>query len=191
VRCLRKDHFGWGVSVPRSETASRSKFGQSEIGHFFDPGDISTIRRSPRASCSVQVLEADDARQDQIVDSLYRNLIEKGFDMREPLCFRLGRGEAMNEALRVNWARARGVNRSEDRFDWAISFTRLLIGSQKLSAQSLDIADGLQRNLYFDTLDTAVRPLEGAICPDATGSGAIDHIDNMPVTGLRVKGDYP
>src|SRR3546814_19605223 len=71
--------------------------GQSEVGHLVDPVDGPAIGHPPIARRPVEVLEADHASQDDVVDRLFGDLVEEGLDMGTPLRVRAVRHQAVNK----------------------------------------------------------------------------------------------
>src|SRR3546814_3100244 len=72
-----KVHFGGSFSVSSRRIASRSRPCQSEVGHLVDPVDVPAINHPPIARRPVEVLEADHASQDDVVDRLFGDLVEE------------------------------------------------------------------------------------------------------------------
>src|SRR3546814_16587473 len=78
-------HFGGSCRVSGRRIWSLSRPCQSEVGHLVDPVDVPAINHPPIARRPVEVLEADHASQDDVVDRLFGDLVEEGLDMRTPL----------------------------------------------------------------------------------------------------------
>src|SRR3546814_6959696 len=80
-----KVHFGGSFSVSSRRIASRSRPCQSEVGHLVDPVDVPAIDHPPIARRPVEVLEADHASPNEVVDHLIGDLVVEGLDIRTPL----------------------------------------------------------------------------------------------------------
>src|SRR3546814_13262248 len=90
-----KVHFGGSFSVSSRRIASRSRPCQSEVGHLVDPVDVPAINHPPIARRPVEVLEADHASQDDVVDRLFGDIVEADLDLRTPPRDRAARHQAV------------------------------------------------------------------------------------------------
>jgi hypothetical protein len=131
---------------------------------------------SPISCGSVQVLEAYDFRQHEIMYSLRRYLIEQGLDVRTPA--NLGRGceQAMYKAFGIDRPRARRIYRPQNKFDLTLGRIRAPEGMSDFAAEGFDVGSSRTGDLHFDARDSAILLLANAIFSDtACGSAILCH----------------
>jgi len=109
------------------------------------------------------------------MNSLNRDFVEEGFDVRLPFAIGMIGCQAMHKGLGVDRIGTRGVDRFQDETDPRLCRRRPLEGPLESSAQRLDVVNGNRRHLDLDASDFTLFLLCLPIPTDTSGNGAICH----------------